>query len=719
MTLYAEVVFPLPLSQSFFYIIPQTLEERAIIGTRVLAPLGPKILMGFIVRIQKKVIEKGIKLKEIKEVVDRIPLFSPGYLSFTHQLSEYYGSSWGEFLEASLPPTLVLKTRIRISLTEKGKKALGEGNLSKEEMKLAEILSAKSYSLFFLKKRFGLKNLSSLLSRVEKKGLVELAKETKSVKPKRDIQASKQAVQLEFEFALEDGSRQAVEIIQDKIKENSFSPFYLYGSQNQRETVYFSLISRVLAQSKKVLYLTPEISFTEPLKEKFERKLGEKAAFIHSELREGQREVEWQKIRNELCEVVVGTRSALFTPLENLGLIIVDGEGDVSYYQPESPSYDARQGAWLRASEEKAVLVCGSQTPTVEAFYRARKAGYLLNLVSKDFSKGKYKVSVADEKMEKGWIGRLLKEEIKKKLSEKKRIILFLNRRGYASFLFCPKCHSIPKCARCDISLAYHKKEEKLICHYCRYSFPRPAVCPECGSKFVEPRGIGVEAVEEELKKAFPQARILSFSSDLVRSRKLRERILHSFARGRVDILVGTELLAHQINLPPVSLVGIMNPEAMLAFSDFRASQRTFQAINRMKCFIEDHPQASVIIQTAFPEHYSIRAAASHDYLAFFEQEIKFRQFMNYPPFSHMVEILFQGKSLRTLAQRARDFLAQVKSRISEIVIFGPALAPVAKLRGEYRVQVILKSQKRKLLDDILRELLKAVKAKRSIFRYD
>jgi primosomal protein N' (replication factor Y) len=395
-------------------------------------------------------------------------------------------------------------------------------------------------------------------------------------------------------------------------------------------------------------------------------------------------------------------------------LVVVDEEQDESFFQQESPSYDARKGAWLRAKQEKAGLVYGSVIPSVSAFYKARKRGYLLYLKGR---REKKKVEIVDDRREKEVVSRRLAERIAIKLRGKEPILVFLNRRGYASYLLCSSCSFIPRCVRCDVAMAYHKREKKLVCHSCDYSTPAVENCPDCGSRMIRGRGVGVEAVEERLKRIFPQARTASFATDL--DRKDQNKILQEFREGKIDILVGTQLLAHQFDLPSASLVSILYPETLLTLSDYRASQKTFQAVSQMMRFLREEGEAEAIIQTALPRHFSIRQAASGDYMSFFKEELNFRRLMKYPPFTHLVEIMFQGENLRYVARQSREFLNRVKEASKDIEILGPALAPVSMLRGRSRVQLILKARKKKDLDDVLEKLLKSVKVRKSILIHD
>jgi len=714
MILYADVVLPLPLDQSFSYIVPESAQKNVKIGSRVLVPLGQRLLTGFIVNLRKRKLSQELKLKEIAEVLDESPVFSMSFMSFTRKLSSYYYSSWGELLQASLPPSFILKSQKRVSLSTKGKTSLRGEELSGEEKELLVYLKKRAYTALYLKRKFKVKNIFLLLSRLEKKGLIHVQEDIKKIRQKTAPKTPVGETQLEMDFSLDARSLEVAGQITRKIGDQVFLHFYLFGPSEKRESVYFYLIKRILADGRKVLYLVPEIALTQSLTEKFEKRLGEKVALLHSRLSEKMRELEWRKIKNGEVDVVVGPRSALFSPLENLGLIIVDEEQDESYYQRENPCYDARKGARFRAKQEEAVLVYGSARPSVSAFFWAKKRSNLLSLESEPRRRN---VKIVDDRKEKGVISRKLEEKIAVRLNKREPVILFLNRRGYASSLFCSRCNTIPRCSRCDIALAYHKKEEKLVCHYCGYSLPKMDNCPECGSRMIRERGIGIEALEEKLKTLFPQSRVTSFATDLTSLEQ--ERVLRNFRGGKIDILVGTQLLAHQVDVPPVFLVGILFPETILTLSDYRAGQKTFLALSQMMKFLKDDERAEVLIQTTLPQHFTLRQGAFEDYISFYKEELRLRRLMNYPPFSHIVEVLFQGENLRSVARKSREFSEQVKKEAGDIEILGPALASVSRVRGVSRVQVILKAKRKKTIDDVLVKVLKTVKLRKSILVYD
>jgi len=718
MSLFAEVVFPLPLSRGFWYAVPAELEKDARVGVRVFAPLGQKRQAGFIAGLSDCRPDADIALREILKVLDPCPVVSPAILRFTQRLSEYYLSSWGEFLQASLPPSLEIKASAKIALTDSGREALAAGTLSGEERRLADIIGAGAYTTLYLRKKSGSKNVSSVLTRLQKKGLIEALEREKAPRKKRlKADERRREMQLELDFTVSEAVRSALAPIGPALRGDRFASFYLFGNPRERRSVYFSAIHEALSESKQVLFLVPEIAHLTPLRDALEKRFGDRAAFIYGELSGAAREREWQKIKSRKAGVAVGPRSVLFSPVENVGLIIVDDEHDDSYVQEESPAYDARRAARLRAAEDRAVLIYGSEVPTVGAFYRAEEGGTLIRLPREQ---GRCGVDIVDEKTERSLIGRGLREGLGKSLRAGRPSLVFLNRRGYASFLFCPRCGFIPECESCHISLAYYKNEEKLVCRYCGGSIPRARACPKCGNRVLEPRGIGIEAVEEELQKLFPGARIACFDSDRVKTKAAREAILERFRDGKIDILLGTQMLAHRPEVAPVSFVGVLNPEAQLAFSDFQASAKTFQALHRMTRFVgANDSTARIVIQTSFPEHYSIREAALGNYEAFYDQEIGFRRIMNYPPFSAMAEIVLFGREMRSLGRKARDLARRARTPGREIEVIGPAVSPPASRRGEKGIRIILKSETNNALDAFLREDVALLGIWKSVVRYD
>jgi len=712
MTLYAEVVLPLPVHHAFTYRVPSSLQDRAARGSRVLVPFKQRTLTGFIIKLRRRKPSRGLEFRDVLDILDERPVFSPSFLAFTQKLSAFFHSSWGEILYASLPPSFLLQTETRVLLREEGKKALEQSSLSQDEMMVLSTLQKREYSVLFLKRSLKIKNLSSLIKGLEKKGWVEVLRTVKREKARRATRQKALPEQLEIDFSMDRASRHAVDTMAQKLKEGHFSPFCLHASSDKREAVYFHFIKKVLERKKRVLFLVPEISLTEDLVEKFETRLGGKVACLHSRLAENKKISEWVRIKQGEVDVVVGPRSALFSPVDKLDLIIVEEEHDESYYQSEAPSYDARRGAWLRAQEEGCALIFGSAHPTVETFYRAKRGSYLQSVSGRI---RKTKVAVLEERTASGKLHSIIKQRIAEKLCGKEPVLMFINRRGYASFLFCSRCQYIPRCPRCDVSLNYHRREEKLVCHYCDYSLSRIFECPRCGSKIISRKGPGIEVIEEEITKSFPKGRIESFDKDVARTKTDRSKILDDYSKGRIDILIGTQLLAHQANLAPASLVVVLYPEITLSLSDFKANQKTFNDLRQMMSFASEE----VLVQTSFPRHFTIQTAAGDDYLSFYNQEIKFRRLMNYPPFCTMAEILFQGENIRNLAKKSREFYALIKSRVDGVEILGPALASGPRLRGQRGIQIILKAKRRKRMDDLIKNALLPIKVRRALWIYE
>ncbi len=716
MTLYADVILPLPLDQAYTYLLPKEMEEKTLVGSRVLVPLGERWLTGIVVGLRKRKPGRSMKIKPVAELLDETPLFSTQLLSLTRRLSRTFLVPWGEMLQSAVPPSLFIRSRAFVSLTGQGKEALDKGLLSEDERKLAVLLGTRARSPLFLERKSGLKNISTLLSRMKKKDLVTVEKTVRQVRRRVQPRATVRPAQLELDFSSDDTVRRAAGTISGEMEKGGFFPFLLFGPDGRRKAVYSHLLRTAISTGGQALFLVPEISLTPALIEEFEKSLGNNLALLHSRMTDKQREIEWQRIRERRVQLVIGPRSALFSPLVNLRLIILDDEQDDSYSQQEGLSFDVRRAARLRAEEEKAVLVLGSSAPTIESFHWARKGHFLIDLGRAPF---KPRVSLFDFRGRSGLIDTRLIQAIRERLDRDEQAILFFNRRGYASFLVCNRCGFVPDCDRCALPLAYHRGEGKLVCHACRRSVPAEMNCPRCGGRLAARRNAGIEAVAEELRRTFPRKRTEVFAADEASRKGERESLLGGFKKKEIDILVGTQFLAHQAGLPPVSLVIILHPEMALHLVDFRSGQKAYHTVSRVGRFLREEKNADVLIQTASPDHYSIREAAKGDYEAFYEQEIKFRRLLDYPPFSSLAEVIFSGVDLRRLAGAARVFASRVKTMGKHIQVYGPALAPIAKLRGLHRIQVTLRARKTETIARILAQVLPGIRIKKSVFFFD
>ncbi len=712
MTVFAEVVFPVPVDRTFHYGIPEALRVRVRPGCRVLAPFGRRTVTGFVVAVAPAVPAGEFDIKDIKDVLDAEPSFSEGFLAFAKRLGERFFAPWGEILQAALPPALVPKERTTIRLTVAGRGALASGGLTGRDKELAGLLAAGPAVPGSLARRLGLKDAGPLLKRLEAKGTIEVRTAVPKSRPRKPSAAGPRSEQLDLDLAW--SVPPALAAIEARLAAGSggAASAYLFGPAPARQAAYGRLVRAAVGGGAKVLFLTPEVSMADALKERTAGWPGVRAAVIHSRLPRRQREEEWRALLEGRANVAVGPRSALLAPLDGLGLIIVDDEHDESYAQQEGQLYDARRGARLRAESEKAVAVFGSSTPSVEAYHDALETGALIRL---EGPAPKSRTSIVDDRGERGALSRAVIDRMKARLDRGESVILFVNRRGYAPAVYCPACGYSPRCPRCDIAVSYHKKGDRWVCHYCNSSQPASPACPKCGAGLVRRRAKGIEAVEEELRRALPGVRPARFDADDAARETDRDRIIEDFRRGKVRVLLGTNLLAHRPDVPRAPFVGVIAPEALLGLADYRAGQRAFQSVARMREFAADDERAEVVIQTSEPGHFVIRAAAAGDFPAFYETEIESRRVLGYPPFTNLAEVLLYGRDLRALARSSRELAAALEEEGKALDVLGPALASVSRARGDYRVQVIVKGEDERALAAALRRALERTKVKRSI----
>jgi primosomal protein N' (replication factor Y) len=715
MTLYADVILPLPIDRPYTYSVPADLEVRAAVGSRVLVPLGERRLTGFIVGLRKNKPALPLNLKPVAEVLDEKPFLTPELLSFTRKLSRSSLVAWGEILAAAAPPSLLLRTRVAVRLTPKGKEALDRGTLADDEGQVAALIAARPHSPVFLEKKTRIKNLAALLTRMRRKELITAENELKQVSRRAQTEPSSGPAQLELDFSLDENLQRAAGGILKAMTKGLFEPFLLFGPADRREAVYFQLIRGAAASSGRVLHLVPEIALTQALIEKYKKRLGDGLAILHSAMTDRQREAEWNKIKDGRVRVVVGPRSALFAPLPGVRLVILDEEQDETYSQQEGLPFDVRKAARIRAEEERAVLVLGSAAPTVESFYSARKDGFLIDLGREPVPSD---ALLLEFHRTSGLLDGRLTKLIHECLAKGERAILFYNRRSYAPQLVCRRCGRAPACDRCGLALVYHKKEGKFVCPSCRRAVPAVLNCPGCGSRLTVKPSVGIEAVAEELRRSFPGRRVEVFAAEEAARKEKKEALLRGFEGKEIEILVGTHALIRQIGFPQVPLVGVLHPEMILQLADFHSGQKAFQSITSARPFLREGEDARLAIQTSAPGHYSIREAARGDYRAFFEQEIKFRRLLDYPPFSCLAEVFLSDENLRRLAGAARTLADEIRTAGKSIQVYGPALAPAARGKEARRVQVTLRARRTETMIRVLAQTLPRVRIKKSVFLF-
>lgn len=514
--------------------------------------------------------------------------------------------------------------------------------------------------------------------------------------------------------ALSGPQQQAFEAIRAALHERRFQAFLLHGVTGSGKTeVYLNAIEAALELGRGALLLVPEIALTPAVAGQFHARFGDQVAILHSAFNDAERAQQWRRLRCGAARVGVGTRSAVFAPVEHLGLVIVDEEHDQSYKQEETPRYNGRDVAVLRAQRAAAVAVLGSATPSLESRYNAERGKYtLLELPARIADRPMPSVEIVDmreeflETRQSALFSRRLLDSIAAKIEAGEQTILLMNRRGFSSSVSCRSCGERLQCIHCAIGLTFHRRDNRLLCHYCNYAQRVPKVCPNCGSEYLYFLGSGSEKVEDELRRHFPEARIARLDRDTAAGKNQYERILGGFREGVFDILVGTQMIAKGHDIPNVTLVGVINADIGLALPDFRAAERTFQLLTQVAGRAgRHHLPGLVIVQTNAPDHYAIRCAAAQDYAKFYEKELEFRRLMRYPPFCAMANVLVRAATQEAALKLSAEAAQRLGPGGDGIKVLGPAEAPVPRLKSEYRYQILIKALSRPRLSEMLHAL--------------
>jgi primosomal protein N' (replication factor Y) len=474
--------------------------------------------------------------------------------------------------------------------------------------------------------------------------------------------------------------------------------------------VYLEAIEHTLAKGREAIFLVPEISLTPQMVERFKSRFGADVAVLHSALSQGERYDEWRKIIRKQVKVVVGARSAIFAPFENVGLIVIDEEHESSYKQEETPRYHAREVALWRAKENNAVLLMGSATPSLETYALATRGRYeLLEMPDRVGNRPMPQVHVVDMREElqaenRSMFSRKLHELIADRLAKQEQMVIFLNRRGFSTFVMCRSCGYTLRCIHCDISLTYHKTNHTARCHYCGYTILQPSHCPECQSEHIRFFGTGTQKVEEELAKLFPGIRVIRMDVDTTSRKGSHEELLNKFRRGQGDVLLGTQMIAKGLDFPRVTLVGVIAADTSLHLPDFRAAEKTFQLLTQVGGRAGRHELAGdVVIQTYTPQHYSIVHATRHDYPAFYREEMLQRRRTGYPPYFRLVLVTFSHEEVPVVVRAAHVVGDYLRQRIAQTtVLLGPVASPIARVKDRFRFQIMLKYRDEPNLAELL-----------------
>lgn len=506
----------------------------------------------------------------------------------------------------------------------------------------------------------------------------------------------------------------AFDEIRAAIEIQQFKAFLLHGVTGSGKTeVYLSAIEAALAAGRNALLLVPEIALTPAMAGQFFHRFGEGVAILHSAFHDAERAEQWRRIRQGSARVVVGTRSGVFAPVQNLGLIIVDEEHDASYKQQDTPRYNGRDVAVMRANQAHACIVLGSATPSLETRYNVERGKYtLLQLPDRIENRPMPEVELIDMRVEfletrkQSTFSRRLLTAIGEKLAAGEQVMLLHNRRGFSSFVACRSCGERVQCVNCSVTLTYHRRDRRMLCHYCSYAERVPSRCPKCQSEHIYFLGLGSERVEDELHREFPEARIARMDRDTVSGKRHFETILTGFRERAFDILVGTQMIAKGHDIPNVTLVGVISADIGLGMPDFRAAERTFQLLTQVAGRAgRGHLPGQVLVQTINPEHYAISFAAAQDFNAFYTQELHFRKAMRYPPFSALANVLLRSEKQEDALRRSGELANLLTPPPDNIRILGPAEAPVPRLKNEYRYQLLVKARDRAALNNTLQQL--------------
>lgn len=514
-------------------------------------------------------------------------------------------------------------------------------------------------------------------------------------------------------YSLNDKQKHAISQIVTSIKADRHKIFLIHGITGSGKTeIYLESIFASVKQGKGAIFLVPEISLTPQMIRSFKERFGERLALYHSGLTSRQRREEWLKIKRGEADIVLGVRSAIFAPVENLGVIVVDESHETTYKQEENLRYSAIQAAFIRGKLQKCPVILGSATPTIETYYQAEKGKYsFIQLTSRVDNRYLPEVIVVDmnkERLEgnKNIISRRLRDAIKKTVGQGEQVILFLNRRGFSSVVMCRICGYIPKCKNCHLSLIYHSSINMLMCHHCGYKQDIPPICPRCRKSYLKPLGMGTQKVEKEIKKISPDFVIQRMDSDVTGKEKNHSEIFKDFLDEKTDILVGTQMIAKGLHFPNVTLVGIISADTQLNLPNFRAGEFTFQLLTQVAGRAgRGEKGGQVILQTYNPDHYSINCAADYDFDKFYENELNFRKQLKYPPFSQLVSLTIKGTSQNKVRKDSVVLANMLKEKHKGIEFIGPGPCPIEKIRNKYRWRIIIKSTNKTKLARLMRNL--------------
>ena len=708
------------LNKIFDYNVPGEMEGTICVGDRVLVSFGKKKTLeeGFIIGFKEN---SEYKVKDIAKIQDGVKL-TKSNIELAKLMAKRYFCNISDCIKLMLPPgTLSKNIENRIK-----DKTLNFVYLKKDIDDIEEYIEnnvikseKQKRVLNFLIQNDGIQTVeleiitdttNAVLKALEKKGYIEIIEEkvdrnpfiNKEIKPTKNLKLTEE-------------QQEAFNKINGCIKNNEYKEFLLYGVTGSGKTeIYLQLIGEVLKKERTAIVLVPEISLTPQMIDRFIARFGkEKIAVLHSKLSIGERYDEWNRIKNGDCRIVIGARSAIFAPIENLGLIVIDEEHDSSYKSETNPRYNAKELAGYMAKQNKIPLILGSATPDICTYYKAEKKDIEMLKLSKRANKSSLpSVEIIDLKQElangnRSILSTKLYTEIEENLKNKKQTILFLNRRGHSTFVMCRDCGYVVKCKNCNITMTYHLKKNKLKCHYCGHEEKNLDICPECNSKNIKYFGTGTQKLEQEINKLFPSASTIRMDVDTVSKKNSHEEILNKFKNDNIDILIGTQMVVKGHHFPNVTLVGVIAADSNLYIEDYRANERTFQILTQVAGRAgREKLSGKVIVQTYNPDNFAIECSKKQNYDMFYEIEIELRKQLKYPPFCDIISIGLvdsNEKNIKILSERLYNNInSLIKKYTLQVMIYKPLPCPIDKIKNKYRWRIILKGKLNNRLIDII-----------------
>ncbi len=672
------------IDKTFTYHVPDDKVVCLKKGVRVVVPFGGQFLEGFVLKIYQ--VDSYSNFKDIISVLDKDVVLNEELLELGKYIQKMTLSTLMSAYQAMLPLALKAKNKVKMQPSyEKFIRLnldfdLSSVKFNEQQQKIIDILKKE---VIVKREYLNLISVSSVKTLLKKGILILEEQERYRLKEEHSVKK---------DFVLSVKQQEVFDRVASCF--DVYKTFLLYGVTGSGKTnVYMKLIERVIANGKSAIVLVPEISLTPQTIMRF-RMMFDRIAVLHSNLSDGEKYDEWRKIREGKVDIVIGARSAIFAPLTNLGIIIVDEEHSSTYKQENNPRYHAIDVAKWRANYHNCPLVLGSATPMIDDYARASKGVYELLSLNERFNQSMPNIKLIDMNKEfkkaNGYLSNILVEAIKDRLSKNEQVILFLNRRGYANFVTCSSCGEVMKCPNCDISLTYHKSSNMLRCHYCGYATKKQDIC-SCGGKFVT-FGLGTEKVKEELEQLIPDIRVVRMDVDTTTKKNAHEKILQDFQNEKYQLLVGTQMIAKGLDFPNVTLVGVINADISLNFPDFRASEVTFQLLSQVSGRSgRGSKKGEVLIQTFNPTHYALKYTLNNDYFGFYQEEMKMRKKLCYPPYYYLCSIKIVSSNYDD-ASKASGMIGQyLKEHIKGALILGPSIANPFRINNKYRFQIILK----------------------------